>query len=182
MRGDVLQREIGRQVAALQELGLQRLLGILLHVEIDRQLDVAAGNGVDVLIEQLADDAAGCVDLEHLLAPRAVQRVFHRQFDAEGADELVGVVVLRLVLLRRLLGDRAEVADDVTCERRVRIDTLPLLDDLDAGEVFAALLEVRHGVFVDVLLQRQRQQRAESLTLRAFRDSWLTEARLVSTL
>ena len=55
-------------------------------------------------------------------------------------------------------------------QRRIRIDALPLLDDLDAREVLAALLEVRHGVFVDVLFQRQRQQRAEPLTLRALRD------------
>ena len=50
------------------------------------------------------------------------------------------VVALRHVLLQRLLGDRAHVADDVAGERRVRIDPLPLLDDLDAGEVLAALL------------------------------------------
>ena len=72
------QREVGRQAAPLLELGLQRLLGVLLHVEVDGQLDVLTGDRVDVLIDQLANDAAGGVDLEDLLAPLTVQRVLHR--------------------------------------------------------------------------------------------------------
>ena len=61
-------------VPALLELGLQGLLGVLLDIEIDGQLDVAPGNRVDVLVDQLVDDATRGVDLEHLFAPRAVQR------------------------------------------------------------------------------------------------------------
>ena len=180
--GDILKGEIGRQVATLLELGLQRLLRVLLVVEVDRQLDVFTGDRVDVLVEQLAHDASRGVDLEDLLAPRAVQRILHRQLDAERADQLVGVVALRLVLVDVLLGDRAEVPDDVAGQRRVRIHTLPLLDDLNAREVLAALLQVRDRVFVDVFLQRQRQQRAEALTLGALGDGRRAEARVVALL
>ena len=179
---DVLAGDVGRQVAPLEELGLQGLLGILLHVEVDRQLDVHAGDRVHVLVDQLANDAAGSVDLEDFLAPRAVQRVLHRLLDAERADQFVGVVVQVFVVLLGFLGDRAEVADDVAGERRIRIDALPLLDDLDAGEVFAALLQVGDGVFVDTFLQRKWQQCAEALTLRALRDGRFAEARFVPTL
>jgi hypothetical protein len=52
----------------------------------------------------------------------------------------------------------------------------------DAGEVFAAFLEVRHGVFVDVFFERQRQQGAEPLTLCALGDRRFTEARVVAAL
>ena len=131
---------------------------------------------------QLTNDAASSIDLEDLLAPLTVQLVFHRLLDTEGADELVGVVVLGLVLSLVLLGDRAEVADDMAGQRRVRVDALPLLDDLDAREVFAALLQVRHRVFVDVFFQRQRQQRAVPLALGALRDRRFAEARVVAAL
>ncbi len=182
MGGDVLAGDVGRQVAPLEELGLQSLLGVLLHVEVDGQLDVHAGNRVHVLVDQLPNDAAGSVDLEDFLAPRAVQRVLHRLLDAERADQFVRVVVQVFVVLLGFLGDRAEVPDDVAGERRIRIDALPLLDDLDAGEVFAALLQVGDGVLVDTFLQRKRQQCAEALTLGALRDGRLAEARFVATL
>ena len=180
--GDVLAEDVGGQIAPLQQLGLQRLLGVLLDVEVDRQLNVSAGDRVDVLIDQLADDSARGVDLEDLLAPRAVERVLHRLLDTERADELVGVVVQVLVVLLGLLGDRAEVADHVTRERRVRIHPLPLLDDLNTREVLAALFQVGHGVFIDALFERERQQRAEALALRAPRDGRLAETRLVAAL
>src|SRR4051812_35899293 len=135
-----------------------------------------------MLIEQLAHDPTGRVDLEDLLAPRAVQRILHRQLDAERAHQLVGVVTLRLVLALVLLGDGTEVADDVTGQRRVRIDTLPLLDDLNTGEVLTAFLEVRDRVLVHVFFEWQRQERAESLALRALRNGRLAEARVVATL
>ena len=182
MGRDVLAEDVGGQLPALLELGLQGLLGVLLDVEIDGQLNVSTGNRIDVLIDQFVHDAARGIDFEDLLAPRAVQRVFHRKLDTECAHQFVGVVVLVLVLLLGLFGDRPEVPDDVTGEWRVRIDPLPLLDDLNARKVLAALLQVRHCVFVDILLQRQRQQGAVALTLRALRDRRLIETRFVAAL
>ena len=179
---DVLTEDVGRQMATLQQLGLERLLGVLLDVEIDRQLDVLAGNRIDMLVDQLANDASGRIDLEDLFAPRAVQRALHRQLDAERADELVGVVATVLVVLLGLLRDRPEISDDVACQGRIRVDPLPLLDDLDAREILAALLEVRDRVFVDAFLQRQRQQRAVALALRALRNGGLAEAWFVAAL
>ena len=93
--------DVGGQGASLQELGLQRLLGELLNVEIDGELNVASGNRVDVFVDESRTMPPAASTLEDLFAPLPVQLVFHRLFDAEGADEFVGVVVLRLVLRRR---------------------------------------------------------------------------------
>ena len=70
----------------------------------------------------------------------------------------------------------------MTGQWRIRVDPLPLLDDLNARKVLAPFLQVRHGVFVDVFLQRQRQQGAVALTLRALRDRRLAETRFVAAL
>ena len=87
-------RDLGvrRQLRATHlERGLERLLGVLLEVEVDRQLDVEAVDRWHFL--EQSHRSVGGVDLVDALAPRAVQHRLHAQLDAELADPLVQQVV-----------------------------------------------------------------------------------------
>ena len=151
--------------AAGLELRLERLLGELLLVEIDRQLDVIAVDRRDTV--DLTDDPARVVDLVRDEAPLAVQFVLHAQLDAELADPFVQVVTGRGVRVLRVGGDAAHVADHVAGERRVRIHAARLLLDRHAGQVLDAFLDRGGRAFVDVLGHGHRQERAVHLALEA---------------
>ena len=146
------------------ELGLEQPLGVLLELEVDRQLDVLA---VDRrLVAELADDAVVGVDLVDDLAPLAVEGVLHRQLDA-GSPNLLAVdgrvVTEVLVVLLVVGGDRPHVPDHVAGQRSVRVVPPPALDDRDARKVLAALLDRHRHVGRHALLQRQRLVAAVAL-------------------
>ena len=139
------------------KLRLQQALGVLLDVEVDRELDVSAVHRG--LIADRADDAVVGVDLDHFLAPPAVEHVLHAQLDARPPDILAVdgcVVALVLVALLVLGGDRAHVPDDVARHRGVGIRSPPLRHDRHAGKVLDPFLEGDRDRFLDVCLQRQR--------------------------
>ena len=145
------------------ELALERLFGVLLLIEVDGQLDVVAVDGGDLL--DLAQDAAGVVDLVGDVPPLAVQLLLHAQLDAELADALVEVVPRGGVLVFGLGRDAAHVADDVARQRGVRVDPPRLLDDDDPGQVLDPLHDRRRGALVDALGDRHRQIRAVHLAV-----------------
>ena len=128
---------VGRQIAALLQLGFQRLLGVLLQVEVDAELDVLPRHRLDRL--EQPHGVAGGVDLPHLFAPLAVQLGLHAGFHTELTDAFVAVVAQQQVVLQRAGSDGTHVAHDVTGQRRERVHPVPLLGDIDAREVLAAL-------------------------------------------
>ena len=84
-------QRIGRHLLpAGPQLGFERLLGELLLVEIDGELDVVAVDRRHPA--NLADDPARVVDLVGDVAPLAVQVFLHAQLDTELPDTLVEVV------------------------------------------------------------------------------------------
>ena len=103
--------------------GVEHPLGVLLEVEVDRELDVVA---VDRLrAADLAHDVAVRVDLEHHLAPLAVERRLVGLLDPAAPDlfaDVGRVVAEGLVVGRVLGGDGAHVPDDVGGQRGVGID------------------------------------------------------------
>ncbi len=148
------------------ERGLDRLLGVLLVVEVDRELDVEPVERRHVLDQ--ANRAVGGIDLEDLAPPGSVQHRFHALLDAELSDPFVEQVTRRLeVVVPLVLGDRAHVADDVSRVRRVGVHPLPLGEDVQAGEVLGAFEQRRRRGLVDPLLDRHREERAVDLGLEA---------------
>ena len=145
------------------QLGLERLLGELLLIEVDRELHVVAVDRRNP--PNLTNDPARVVDLVGDGAPLAVEFVLHAQFDAELSDTFVLEVALALVPILGLGGDGPHVADDMAGERRVGIHASRLLEDLDTGEVLDAFLDRDGRAFVDVLGNRHRQERAVHLTV-----------------
>jgi hypothetical protein len=145
------------------QLRLEGLLGELLLIEIDRELHVVAVDRRDT--PHLAHDPAGVVDLVGDIAPLAVEFLLHAQFDPELTHALVEVVPLALVEVLGLGGDPPQVTDDVTGDRRIRIDPTRLFEDLDPGEVLDAFLDGDGGAFVDVLGDGHGQEGAVHLAL-----------------
>ena len=121
------------------------------------------GHRVDPL--QLLDDLAAGVDLVLHVAGRTAKILFEGELDAGAADGVGQLVALGLVVLGLLVRDAPDVADDVAGDRRVAVDPLPALVDLDTRVVLGPLLQVDRRVLADALGQRQGQERVEARVL-----------------
>ena len=148
------------------ELRLERLLGVLLLVEIDRQLDVLTVDRRNAL--DLTNDLTRLVDLIGHVAGRAVQLLLHRELDPELADTFVQFVPLLEVHVLGLGGDAPHVAHDVTGQRRVRIHPSRFFHHHDAGEILDPFENRGGRRLVDVLGHRHRQEVAVDLCVVAF--------------
>ena len=174
MRSRIAHRQVLGQVASRPQLGLERLLGVLLDIQVDAELHVESGHRVDVLIGEFTHDRTRCVDLVDLLAPPAVQLAFHTLLNTKLPDTFVSLVPLGEVALQPTLADRAHEPHHMGRQRRIGIHALVLLGDVDARIVLTALHEEVDRGLVDVFLQWQGQQRIELLL-------FLTPRRLLVT-
>ena len=136
------------------ELGLECLLGVLLLIEIDRDLHVLPVDRRD--LGDGPDDPARVVDLVGDVAPLAVEFFLHAQLDAELAYPFVEVVAGVDVVVLVLLGDTTHVSDDVARQRCVGVHASRVLDDRHPGQILDALLQRDRRALVDVLGDRHR--------------------------
>src|SRR5581483_2300902 len=143
----------------LVELLRQDPVDLALQRQVDRELDVAPGPwGVE---GDDADLASGRVDLGLLLARYAAQLGLERRLDAVLADAVERRV--RAVRAARgfelVLGDLAQVAEDVAGEGAIRVLPQRLGRDDHAGQLEVALLDRLGRGRVGRLLQRNGGER-----------------------
>ena len=124
---------------------MQRLLGVLLHPEIDRELNVLTRDGLDPT--ELAHHMVGAVDLVDHLAPRAVQRFLHALFNTELSYGLVVEVSELFVLFRLRVEDETEITNHVARQRSVRIHPAPVFVAAYPRVILTATLDLQHQVF-----------------------------------
>ena len=132
-------------------LAVEGLLGGFLDVEVDGEAEVFAGDGVlfanhaELFAVRVDEDVAGAVGA-------AEERVVGL-LDAGAADDVAGLVEGVAGVVEHLLGDFADVADEVGGEAVARVEAALLVEELDGGEFVAVGLEKGLLVGGDVLLE-----------------------------
>ena len=119
---------------------LQRLLGQLLGLRVDRQPDVVARDG-----RLLSDPAEVLPRRVHPVLDqplRSGQVALVIALDPRHADQVAGLVVGEPGILELLLGHLAEVPEDVRAHGPRRVLAHGHLQDVDAGEIGRVLLDV----------------------------------------
>jgi hypothetical protein len=112
------------------------VLGDALQFGVDGQRQLVAGHRRRV--REGAHGAAAGIDLDLLVAADAVQVEFVALLQPGFAEvvgaAIVGVLLARLDLFQVAVGDAADVAEDVRCERAAGVLAEQARLDLDAGE------------------------------------------------
>ena len=128
------------------------LLGGELEVEVDGELEVLAGGGE--LLAAVADLLAVGVDDDLAVTVLAAEECVVGLLDAGAADDVAGIVGgVAGVIFEHLLGDLADVADEVGGEAVAGVEAALLVEGFELGElVFVGLDE---GLLVrgDVLFE-----------------------------
>ena len=129
---------------------LERLLGVLLLLGVDRQAERAAGLCVVDRLEDL-ERPAGCVLFDALGAIHAAERFLVVRLEAGLAHQVVGQVALRLQRLDLLGGHGPRVAEELREQRALGVLAACLDGDLDTGQLEAGLGDQARRLLRDVL-------------------------------
>ena len=145
------------------KLRLQRLLGVLLLIEIDRELDVIA---IDRRVTpHLTHDAAGIVYFVRNRTPLAVEFALHAELDPKLPNSFVEEVAIVTVIILAFRRDPAHIAHYMTGQRRIRVDPTRLFNDGHTRQIFYPLFDRDGDPFVDVLSDWHWQKGAVDVAL-----------------
>ena len=150
-------------MATQTQHGFKGLLGKLLVVEVDRQLDIVPGNRFDPL--DFPDDLAEGIHLVAHVPGLPAQNALVCLLDSVLTDALVRRVLQRPVVGQLPFEDRTHETDDVCADRSVRIFTTPTLLNVDSRVVLGPFAKEQRGLFRNALFQRQGLQRVVQLAL-----------------
>src|ERR1051326_2217119 len=139
------------------------LLGAALEIEVDRQIDVVAGDRILARRAVLGETAAVAVVLPVLRAVLAAEELVVHQLDAALAEEIALLEVLAHaeVFLRGL----ADEAEDVREERAVRIVAALHRLDVELGKGDGLRLDHRHLRHAQILGDDERTRERYGLRL-----------------
>ena len=133
-------------------LALHGLFGGHLDVQVDGELEVLAGDGEG--LAELAELFAVAVDDDIAAAIHAAKESVVGGFDAGSADDVAGRVEGVLVVVgKHLLGDFADVADEMGGEAIAGVEAALLIEGLEFGELVAMGRDEGLLVGGDVLLE-----------------------------
>ena len=125
----------------------ERLLSRLLNVDVEREDDVRTGDGIDA--RGVAEHVSMRIDENRLLAANPGEHALVAQLDTGLPDDVSGAILGKAVLavlacLELLLGDRANISNDVRGKRAVRIRALGSLLNAHPGKDVRVLPDEGH--------------------------------------
>jgi hypothetical protein len=136
-------------------LSFEGLFGRLLDVEVDGELEILSGLGE--FLAEVSDLLAVRVDDYVARAVHAAQERVVGGFDAGAADDVAGRVGgVAVVVGEHLLGDLADVADEVSGETVARVEAALLDLSFQLGQLVAVRFDEGLLVLGNVLLEGQR--------------------------
>src|ERR1019366_5294933 len=133
---------------------LQRLFGRYLHIEIDGELELFAGDGGH--IAEGAHFLAATVDQHLARAVLAHQNIVVVLLDARHAYDVARVVQLPLRLSQHVFANLADVADDVRHETVAGIEAPVNGDGVEFGQFLFVRFDEGQLVGSNVILEEQR--------------------------